>query len=425
MKITDFDIDFKREQFIAPFGFKGAYLSEMWQTFIRLTGESGNTVAGVGSQSVLWSDPEVFSNNSEAAGNAMMLLATAAAAKFAIGETWNTPIELQQKILDRANQKAGEITGRGKDLRLTFTLNSMVALDNAAWLLMAEDQQIANFAELVPASLRGVFTTHHDKVALIPLISYGVDAEGVKGFLNDGCCLLKIKIGSDPDKDGDRDKMLAWDKNRLEEIHNIAKEYKTDNTESGNILYYMDANGRYDSVARVAELLAHAERIGALENIIILEEPFPEEMKVDVSALPVRIAADESAHSVADVEERIELGYGAIALKPIAKTLSMTLQMLQAAQAKGVPCFCADLTVNPLLVEWNKNIAARIPALPGMKIGAFESNGHQNYRNWGTMRNLLPDKDAPWTKINNGMFFLDQEYYDRSGGILNCENVKV
>ena len=64
--------------------------------------------------------------------------------------------------------------------------------------------------------------------------------------------------------------------------------------------------------------------------------------------LGVRIAADESAHTDEDAIKRIEMGYQAIALKAIAKTLSMTMKIAQAAFERNVPCFCADLTVNPM-----------------------------------------------------------------------------
>ena len=106
--------------------------------------------------------------------------------------------------------------------------------------------------------------------------------------------------------------------------------------------------------------------------------------------LGVRVAADESAHTDADAARRIELGYGAIALKPIAKTLSMTLRIARLAHEKGVPCFCADLTVNPILVDWNKVFAARLAPLPGLSLGLVETNGHQNYRNWEAMRRHHP-----------------------------------
>ena len=53
------------------------------------------------------------------------------------------------------------------------------------------------------------------------------------------------------------------------------------------------------------------------------------------------------------------MGYQAIALKAIAKTLSMTLKIAKVAHDHNVPCFCADLTVNPILVEWNRAVAAQ------------------------------------------------------------------
>src|SRR5690606_22546683 len=108
--------------------------------------------------------------------------------------------------------------------------------------------------------------------------------------------------------------------------------------------YYLDANGRYDSIERVMRLMDHADKIGALDQILLLEEPFPEEVKLDVARLPVIVAADESAHSDHDCLERIALGYRAIALKPIAKTMSMSLKIARLAHEKNVACFCADLT---------------------------------------------------------------------------------
>ena len=165
-------------------------------------------------------------------------------------------------------------------------------------------------------------------------------------------------------------------------------------------------------------LVDHAEKIGALERIMIIEEPFPEEYKVNVHDIPVRLAADESAHSEKDAIERMELGYGAIALKPIAKTMSMSLRIAKKAHEKKIPCFCADLTVNPILVDWNKNVAARLAPLPGLKIGVLETNGHQNYRDWELMRSYHPCFDAPWTHTVQGLFKLDNDFYARSGGIL-------
>ena len=164
-------------------------------------------------------------------------------------------------------------------------------------------------------------------------------------------------------------------------------------------------------------LLDHAKKIGAFDQIAIIEEPFDEKMEIDIRDIPVRIAADESAHTEKDALKRIQMGYKAIALKAIAKTLSMTMKIAQVAYENNVPCFCADLTVNPILVEWNKNVAARLSPFPGIGIGLLETNGHQNYKNWEMMRGYNPCKDAPWAQTKNGVFELDDDYYAKSGGI--------
>jgi L-alanine-DL-glutamate epimerase-like enolase superfamily enzyme len=226
-----------------------------------------------------------------------------------------------------------------------------------------------------------------------------------------------VKIGCDPDKDGDQDKMLAGDKKRIEEIHAAIGHMTTPHTENGKLPYYFDANGRYDSKERLQKLIDFTKEIGAYEQITIIEEPFPEEYLEDVSDLDVRIAADESAHTDEHAAERIELGYSAMALKAIAKTLSMTLKVAKAACEKNIPCFCADLTVVPALVEWNKNVAARLPGFPGLKGGLVETNGHQNYKEYDKLVGFHPYPDAPWAKTQDGLFLLDDDFYAKSGGI--------
>ena len=120
-----------------------------------------------------------------------------------------------------------------------------------------------------------------------------------------------------------------------------------------------------------------------------------------------------------DAVERIEMGYRAMALKPIAKTMSVSMRVADVATRRGVPCFCADLTVSPVNVEWNKCVAARLPAFPGLgDMGLVESNGHQNYAKWDEMRKDLAYPDAPWTKVRKGVFELDADYWEKSGGIL-------
>jgi L-alanine-DL-glutamate epimerase-like enolase superfamily enzyme len=224
---------------------------------------------------------------------------------------------------------------------------------------------------------------------------------------------MKIKIG----QPGTQAEMLEKDKARLTAIHAAIGAARTPYSTSGKLPYYFDANGRYESKEALLRLLDHARAIGAFEQIALIEEPFPEELEIDISDLPVRIAADESAHTDADALKRIQMGYKAIALKPIAKTFSMSLKIAQLAHERGVPCFCADLTVSPLLVEWNKNVAARLAPFPGLGLGLVETNGHQNYRNWETMRSYHPAPDAPWAQTKRGVFELDADYYARSGGV--------
>ena len=418
MKISKVNCNFEREPLSGPFGFKGSYMNEIWQSIAYMQSEKGCEAVCPGTQGVLWSDAGVFLSTSESAGNAMMFLVTSYGLKLAQDIEWENPMELLDVLLPKVYEYAKKVTCNEK-LRLTFALNSLVAVDNAAWQLYCKEKGLTDFDAMIPEDIRGALAYKHDKLACIPLMSYGVGIGEIKQAVDDGYFFLKIKIGSDPDKDGDYGKMLEWDKRRLEDIHNLVKDVQIPYTETGHIPYYLDANGRYDSKERLMKLLDHADKIGALERLMIVEEPFPEEYKVDVSDVPVRLAADESAHSDKDAAERIELGYSAIALKPIAKTMSMSLKIAKIAHDKKIPCFCADLTVSPILVDWNKTMAARLAPLPGMKVGVLESNGHQNYKNWEQMKSHHPCSGAGWTEIRKGLFHLDKDFYARSGGIFD------
>ncbi len=211
--------------------------------------------------------------------------------------------------------------------------------------------------------------------------------------------------------------MLEKDKQRLSAIHKAIGHIETEHTHNGKLPYYFDANGRYEQKETLVRLLDFAKKIGAFDQIAIIEEPFPEESEVYVDDLGVRIAADESAHTDEDALKRIQMGYKAIALKAIAKTLSMTMKIAKVAHEHQIPCFCADLTVNPILVEWNKAVAARLAPFPGLGLGLLETNGHQNYKHWETMVSYHPYPDASWRKTVKGVFNLNDDYYKKSGGI--------
>jgi L-alanine-DL-glutamate epimerase-like enolase superfamily enzyme len=410
-----------QEPLLSPFGFKGAYLSEIWQSIALLRGESGAEGMGVGVQSVLWSDARVFARFKEAEGNELMANMTRRALEMSVGQSFETPFELLDVLLPDVFEFGRRESGFS-DLRATFALNALVTVDQAAWSLYRRETG-RRFDELVPEQYRSALTAKHKQLGSIPLISYGLSEDDIAQVLDEGYFLLKIKIGADPDKDGDQEKMLEWDKQRLAQIHRIASRYSTEYTVNGKIAYYLDANGRYGSKDTVKRLLDFADKIGALERIVLFEEPFTEEDKTDISDLPVRFAADESVHSEKDALERIELGYGAMALKPVAKTMSLSLKIAKLAAERSVPCFCADLTVNPLLVDWNKNLAARLAPLPELKVGVLETNGHQNYRNWNAMIQAHPLAGAEWIIPSRGIFELSERFYEMDGGALDISPV--
>jgi L-alanine-DL-glutamate epimerase-like enolase superfamily enzyme len=411
--IETVDSNFEREPLIRPFGFKGGYMSEIWQTIAYLRAASGIHKIGLCTQNVLWSDAAVFASCSESGGNALMYTLTDYALKLLKGTSFRTPIELLDKILPEVYEY-GKFVTANRHLRKTFALNALVGLDNAAWLLYAQENGLTSFDDMIPETYKPSLSHRHKQVASIPLMAYSIPISEIVEAVEQGYFFMKIKIG----QPGTQQEMLQKDMDRLSSIHKAIGNKSTTYTKNGKLPYYFDANGRYESKETLLKLLDHAKRIGAFEQIAVVEEPFPEEMEIDVHDIPVRLAADESAHTDEDARNRIDMGYKAIALKAIAKTLSMTMKIAQIAHGQKVPCFCADLTVNPILVDWNKNVASRLAPFPDFELGLLETNGHQNYKNWQMMCNYRAYDGASWTKTAGGVFNLDKNYYLQSGGIL-------
>jgi L-alanine-DL-glutamate epimerase-like enolase superfamily enzyme len=415
IKIKEVGANFEREPLIRPFGFKGGYMTEIWQTAAFLESDEGNNGIGLCSQSVLWSDSAVFAAHSESGGNALMYAMTERAVQMLKGQSFRSPLELIDPMLEEVYAYGKKITAN-PDLRKTFALNALVAVDNAAWLLYARENGIGTFDEMIPEPYQSVLSERHEKVAAIPLMAYAIPVSEIESAVSQGYFFMKIKIG----QPGTQEEMLEKDMKRLTEIHKAIGHFRTSYSKDGRIPYYFDANGRYEKKETLFKLLDHARSIGAFDRIALIEEPFAEETEMDVSDIPVRLAADESAHTDTDALKRIQMGYKAIALKAIAKTLSMTLRIAKTAQAHNVPCFCADLTVNPILVEWNKNVAARLPSFPGFaNLGLLESNGHQNYKNWESMMDWHPRKNASWVHAGKGIYELGSEFYKTGGGIFD------
>ena len=396
---------YEPELFKSAFGFKGNKLTGVWQTVVMLS--DGREVGqGLGVQSVLWSDSSVFVKYGEQEGNSLMFKVTDYALEMIKDKEFSSPKEIIDFVFEDCYEYAKKIT----DMKVTetFVLNALVPLDMAAWQLFARLGRADSFDFVYKGNEKC------EKLANIPLITYGTSIDDVVKMANDGVCIFKIKLGSDPEGDGDLGKMLAWDKARALRIHSALKYIPTPYTECGRIVYYFDANGRYDTKERLTELVGFLSENGIAERTVLFEEPFAEKNEIYVGDIPICFAADESAHSLADVKRRIELGYKAITLKPIAKTPSVTIEMANAAYEAGVQCFCADLTVNPIMVEWNKNFAARLSTLRGLKIGVVESNGAQNYKNWEKMKGHVVRKS---TETDASVYTLDKRFYENAGGL--------
>ncbi len=415
LEIASYNSTFEREKLAKPFGFKGSSVSDLWQVATKLISPTGDTAIGLGVQSPLWCDARVAGQTSEGGGNAIMYAMTERALQMIKGQQFLSPINMVDEILPALLEYGKKITGVS-DLKKTFALNSLVPVDNAAWLLYAKANEYNNFDQLIPSDYRMGLSAKHKHVVSIPALSYGTSLDTIKKLADEGYFIMKIKIGAP----GSQQEMLEKDKAFLKGIHDTIGHYEVAHAPNGKIPYYFDANGRYDKHEYILEFLDYAEKIDALDQIAVLEEPFGDRNQEDVSEIAARgprVAADESAHAVEETLARIEQGYNAIAVKSVAKTMSMTIKIAQAAYEHHVPCFCADLTVSPILVEWNKVVAARLPAFPGWNMGMQETNGWQNYQDWDRLLENHPMGNHEWVKSKNGLYNTGESFFKHSGGI--------
>lgn len=412
LKITDFAFDLTREPLKKPLGFKGAEFSEKWGCRVSFTGSAGYEGTAYGGYSILWADDRVFLGHTECGGNALMAAVTEYGIQCARRVKFLTPLELQDKILTEVHEYACAIT-RLPDLNPAFTLNALVAVDHAAWLLFARERKLDNFDEFVAAGFNGCLPARQSSVACVPLLSYTTTRVEIQRLLAAGHFMFKINLGAR----GGPAAMLEADKQRLEMIHSLIGGATTSQTEDGRIRYYLDANGRYQSRAQVEELLAFAESKGFLGQIALFEEPFAEPRAEDLTGLPVTFTADESLRSVKDLAGIMAAGFRAVTVKPAGKGLSATLRMIAEAIRLGALVLVSDSSCTPLMLDWNKNVAARLPALPGMKTGLMEMNGHQNYAHWDRLLARHPAAGQSWIKPTGGIFRLPASFYKNGGGI--------
>ncbi len=414
IKVESIGSNFEREKLLHPFGFKGGYLTELWQTISMLQSESGIRKVGLATQSVLYGDSDLFSGHSEANGNALMYVIANKASEMVRQTPFKSPVELLDKILPLLIEEGKSITGKS-DLNPNFIYNALVSVDNASWLLYAAENGFSNFDEMIPVAYKKALSYKNDKIAVMYQISYNMPMSELTAAANKGYFVFKIKTGFP----GSQQEMLEKDMERLLKIHSTLKDVQTDQSPNGKVYYTMDANGRYEKKETLMAYLDYAKKIGAYEYILLYEEPFPESNNENVSDIDLRIVADESIHQEEDAIKRLDQGYGAFVLKGIAKTLSFSMKIAKLAQERNVPCLCADLTVNPILVDWHKNLAGRLSPFPDIGMGLMETNGDMNYTHWDKMKSYHPDAGSEWMEVKNGVFELDKDFYNKSGGIFS------
>jgi L-alanine-DL-glutamate epimerase-like enolase superfamily enzyme len=412
IRVSRTDSDFEREKLVRPFGFKGGYLTELWQTVASLESDSGKSGIGLATQSVLYADADLFAAHSEAGGNALSYALTEKALQLVKQTPFTTPIDLLGQIMPEVVRTGRRLTGKA-DLNPIFVYIALVSLDNAAWLLYARENNFTSFDAMVPAPYKKALSARNKKIAIMYQVPYGMPLEDLKNAARDGYFVFKIKTG----EPGTQAEMLQKDINRLTLIHQTLKDVRTSQTASGKLVYTLDPNARYEKKETFMRYLDHAKKIGALDQILFVEEPLPGHNEEHVADVGIPVAADESVHDEASAARRLEQGYGALVLKGIAKTLSFSMKVAKLAQERNIPCLCADLTVNPILVDWHKNLAARLAPFPGIGMGLMETNGDMNYRNWNTMMGYNPAGGASWNKRTQGVFELSDEFYQTSAGI--------
>ncbi|WP_223708489.1 enolase C-terminal domain-like protein [Niabella beijingensis] len=412
IKIDHIASDFERQPLVRPFGFKGGYLTELWQTVSLMQTTSGSPKIGLATQSVLYGDPDVFSGHTESAGNALMYALSEKALRLIKETPFDTPVDFLLTSFPEVAKYARALTGLNK-VNPNFIYNALVSVDNAAWLVYASENKSADFDAMIPDVYKKSLSNRSPGIAVMYPIPYGMPMTDLVKAAADGYFVFKIKTGLP----GDQEQMLKSDMERLSLIHNSLKDLRTSQTKDGRLVYTLDANGRYEKKESLLRYLDHAKTIGAFEQIRLIEEPFPESNNDDVDDIGVIIGADESVHTEADAIKRIQQGYKAMVLKGIAKTLSMSLRIAKIACEHNVACVCADLTVNPLLVDWHKNLAARLQPFPGIGMPVIEANGDVNYKNWEQMKTFHPIQNASWQQVKQGVFELNNDFYERSGGI--------
>src|SRR5690606_38965190 len=171
--------NFEREKLLHPFGFKGGYLTELWQVAAKMMSESGHMAIGLATQSVLYGDADLFAQSSEATGNSLMFVLMNKALQRVRETRLSTPIDLLEAILPQVCVDAQLVTGR-KDININFVYRALVSVDNTAWLLYAAENGFQDFEQMIPATYRPALASRNKQVGILYQVSYNMPIQQLK-----------------------------------------------------------------------------------------------------------------------------------------------------------------------------------------------------------------------------------------------------
>ena len=136
----------------------------------------------------------------EEKSNELMFRVTEYALSLISGKSYSSPKDMTENLIAPCLEYAEKIT----DMKVTetFVLNALVSVDLAAWQLYSNVNGITSFDKIYKGERK------QDLLASIPLITYGTSVDEVKKLAEGGTPLFKIKLGADPDGDGNPEKML-------------------------------------------------------------------------------------------------------------------------------------------------------------------------------------------------------------------------
>ena len=194
IQVVRTDSDFEREKLLHPFGFKGAYLTELWQVASQMESGTGNKAMGLATQSVLYGDADLFARSSEAEGNALMYLLANKALQRVKETRFYNPVGLLEDILPQLHADAQQLTGM-PEVNVNFVYNALISVDNAAWLLYAAENGYTNFDDMIPPEYRPALGHRNKQVGILYQVSYNMPVQQLKQAAEEGYFLFKIKTG--------------------------------------------------------------------------------------------------------------------------------------------------------------------------------------------------------------------------------------